>query len=104
MLPWYAAWGLPLLALSARSFRPFPALVYAALLHLAYIPDYTQSTFFPSANAAVVVAQQVLRTAVIPAVAVVVIGYACTILLRSRQWRPSMEKLPGSGRNARKFA
>jgi hypothetical protein len=39
VLPWYLAWGLPVLALAWRSKFTWIALLHGALLHLAYVPD-----------------------------------------------------------------
>jgi len=42
VLPWYLAWGLPVLALAWRSKFTWIAALHGALLHLAYVPDPRQ--------------------------------------------------------------
>lgn len=42
VLPWYLAWGLPVLALAWRSKFTWLAALHGALLHLAYVPDPRQ--------------------------------------------------------------
>ena len=46
VLPWYVAWGLPVLALVWRSRLPLLAAVQAALLELAYVPIGARPVLF----------------------------------------------------------
>ena len=39
VLPWYLIWGLPVLMLAWRSRLTWLAMLYGALLNLAYVPD-----------------------------------------------------------------
>jgi hypothetical protein len=39
VLPWYVAWGLPVLVLAWRSRLTWLAMLHAAVLHIVYVPD-----------------------------------------------------------------